>query len=320
MTFGTLPDGRTVDRITISNGDLSVSILTYGAIVQDVRLKGHDHNLTLGSDDINDYLGAMKHYGPIIAPVGNRIKGARATFGGIEHMLTPNEGHNILHSAEGGSQFKLWTVEDQTPDTVTLTVLCADGEAGFPGNQRVMAHFAILPDNVMRMEITATTDELSMINICNHSYWNLTGNPTFAGHKLQIKAQNYLPTDAENIPTEVTEVEGTDYDFRTLRDVVPANPPIDHNFCLSRIKLDLRDVVTLEGGDLRMTIATDMPGLQVYDGRSASNAGFANYAALAFEPQFWPNAPHEPTFPKITVKAGEVWTQEVEWRFNRLAK
>ena len=118
----------------------------------------------------------------------------------------------------------------------------------------------------------------------------------------------------------MTEVEGTDYDFRTLRDVVPANPPIDHNFCLSRIKLDLRDVVTLEGGELRMTIATDMPGLQVYDGRSASNAGFANYAALAFEPQFWPNAPHEPSFPKITVKAGEVWTQEVEWRFTRLAK
>ena len=128
MTFGTLPDGRTVDRITISNGDLSVSILTYGAIVQDVRLKGHDYNLTLGSDDINDYLTSMKHYGPIIAPVGNRIKGARATFGGIEHMLTPNEGRNILHSAEGGSQFKLWTVEDQTPDTVTLN----DGPASRP--------------------------------------------------------------------------------------------------------------------------------------------------------------------------------------------
>ncbi len=317
MTFGSLPDGRTVDRITISNGDLSASVLSYGAILQEVRLEGVDHSLTLGSDKLEDYLGAMEYFGPIIGPVANRIKGARARVGGIEHMLTPNEGRNTLHSAEAGSHTKLWTVEDQTPDSVTLSVDLPDGEAGFPGTQRVMVHYAIKPDNTLRMEVTATTDEDSLINICNHSYWNLTGQPTFAGHRMQINAQGYLPTDDENIPTGVEDVEGTLFDFRELRETLPSNPPIDHNFCLSRIRLEPREVAKLVGGDLTMTISTDMPGLQVYDGRTTSGAGLAAYAGIAFEPQYWPNAPHEPSFPKITVKAGEVWTQEVEWRFSR---
>ena len=317
MIFGTLPDGRDVERVTITNGDLSASILTYGAILQDVRLKGVDHSLTIGSENLDDYLTTMAHFGPIVAPVANRIAGARARIAGIEHMLTPNQGRQILHSAEAGSQRKLWRIEDQTDDTVTLSVRLPDGEAGFPGNQDVMVHFAILADNVLRLEVTAKTDEDSIINICNHSYWNLSGAPNIVGHQLQIRADEYLPTDDDCIPTHIERVEDMPYDFRTMRDVIPGEPDLDHNFCLSRGRTDLRDVLTFKGGDLTMVMATDMPGIQVYDARGSSKTGRADYAGLAFEPQFWPNAPHEARFPKINVPAGGVWTQEVEWRFSR---
>ncbi len=311
MHFDTLSDGRSVDRLTIQRGDLSASFLTLGATLQEVRLAGVPYNLTLGYDRAEDYLGPRKYYGAIVGPVGNRLKGARARVGGIEHMLTPNEGRNTLHSAEASSHAKIWTVEDHQPDSVTMSVTLPDGEAGFPGNQRLMVHFVIRPDNVLRMEITATTDEDAMLNVVNHSYWNLTGAPTFEGHQLQVNAQAYLPTDEEKLPTGIEEVEGTAYDFRRLRDLVPAQPPLDHNFCLSRIRLDLRDVLILKGGDLTMTVATDMPGIQVYDARHGG------YHGLAIEPQFWPNAPHEPNFPRIQVKKGEIWTQETEWRFSR---
>ena len=317
MIFGTLPDGREVQKITIRNGDLSAGILTYGAILNEVRLDGVAHNLTLGSDKLDDYLGVMKYYGAIVGPVANRIKGARARIGGIEHMLTPNEGRNILHSANGGAHAKLWVIEDQTDATVTLSTLLPDGEAGFPGNQKVMVHFAALPDSTLRMEITATTDEDALINIVNHSYWTMSATPDYSGQSLQVHAKSYLPVDAETLPTgEVAEVDGTPFDFRQPQVLKAGDPALDNNWCLSRIRLPLRDVAVLKG-DVTMTVATDMPGMQIFDGRNTHLAGFERYAGLAFEPQFWPNAPHESDFPRILFKAGEVWTQAVEWRFTR---
>ncbi|NIY70848.1 galactose mutarotase [Marivivens donghaensis] len=317
MKFATLPDGRDVERHTISNGDLSASFLTYGAILHEVRLAGLDYNLTLNSDNLEDYYVKMKYYGALIGPVGNRIKGARARLNGIEHMLTPNEGRNTLHSAEAGSFCKLWTLEELTDSSITLSVTLPDGDAGFPGNQRVLAHYSIEADNVLRLELTVTTDEDAWVNVVNHAYWNLSGEKDITNHKMQIAARQYLPVDDETLPTEPTDVEGTLFDFRELRPVVPGEPDLDHNFCLSRIKLDMREVMTLQGGDVTMKIATDAPGLQVYDGRDTDAQGFAPYAGLALEPQYWPNAPHEPTFPKIVLKAGGVWTQESEWRFSR---
>lgn len=319
----TLPDGRSVEALDLAAGDLSVRLLTLGATLNDVRLKGIPQSLTLRSDDPADYLGPMLYFGGIVGPVANRLRGAQARIGSFVHNFEPNQsGRHILHSASAGTHLKIWEVTDLTPAAATLALDLPDGEGGFPGNRRLTARFTLAPPATLRLDLAMTTDAPTLANVVNHSYWNLDGTPSWAGHALRIAAEAILPVDADTLPTgEILPVAGTEYDFRKPRTIAPGSPgtpALDHNFCLSDGPRALRDVLTLTGASgVSMTIATTEPGLQVYDGGHTRRPGQGLHEGLAIEPQHWPDAPANPQFPTITLLPGQTRRSSTEWRFSR---
>lgn len=319
-TFGSTADGQTVHGITLVAGDLRVRILTLGAILQSVRLAGVDHDLTLGSDRIEDYLGDLMYHGPLIGPVVNRLSDAQAVIGGVRHHFDVNfNGRHTLHSGEGGTHRQIWQILSATDSACTLGLTLAKGAGGFPGGRQVTAVFAATAPASLTMTVTTTTDAETIVNFANHSYWNLDGSETWSGHRLQVAADAYLPNDHDFKPTgEIRRVSGTDMDFRHPRTIAPGAPDLDTCMCLGRDRVALRDVLWLTGtSGLTMTLATTEPGVQVYDQRAPARPGRAVYEGLALECQGWPDAPNHPDFPPITLKTGESLTQITQWRFSR---
>lgn len=314
--FGTTASGLTVEKITLSNTHLRVGILTYGAILQSVRLAGNDYDVTLGSDLIADYEGAMMYNGSLIAPIVNRFTDARANLAGQSLQFERNFlGKHSLHSGSAGVQHKIWAIAAATQDMVQLSLSLPDGEGGFPGQRQVTARFA-LDGATLRMDVTVVSDKATLWNAANHSYWNLDGAGTFDGHSLQIMADHYLPTDADFVPTgEIRAVAGTDMDFRIARKIAPNAPALDNCFCLGHGQTALRPALILTGASgVQMTVLTTEAGIQAYDHRHKSARG-ATYAGLAIEAQNWPDAPNHAGFPDITLNAGHSLTQTTAWHF-----
>ncbi|OZA10149.1 MAG: hypothetical protein B7Y02_11275 [Rhodobacterales bacterium 17-64-5] len=243
--FGTTATGVDVAKVTLRCEGLSAAILTKGATLQSVRLDGVDHDLTLGSDRLADYEGKMRHHGSLVAPVVNRFKGAKAPIGGKMYTFEANQdGTHTLHCGAAGTQHKVWAVAASDETSVTLTLDLPDGEGNMPGNRHVTARFSLHPGNRLRLEVTATTDALTLFNAANHSYWNLDGTATWDGHSLQIAAATYLPIDEDFCATgEIAEVAGTAMDFRRGRKVTRADTVLDNNFCLSGGRQPLRVIV-----------------------------------------------------------------------------
>ena len=317
--FGTTPEGVLVQRVTIGSGALTASVLTWGAILNGVWLSGVDRNLTLASETLADYLPKMRHHGALVAPVVNRLTGGVAKIGEAEFAFEKNQaGKHTLHSGPTGAHLQNWTIAEVAADRVVLSIALPDGLGGFPGNRLVRAEFAV-KGAALRMTVSATSDKLTLFNAANHSYWNLDGTPTFAGHSLRIAAFALLPTDEDFCPTgEIRPVEGTEFDFRRERVVTPQTPPMDNNFCLSMGQAPLRDVLWLTGASgMAMTVATTEAGIQVYDARSAVRPGHGIYEGLAIEAQNWPDAPNRPGFPSIELRPGETRVQVTEWKFER---
>lgn len=316
--FGTTAAGVAVDKITLQAHGLTAAFLTKGVTLQSVRLEGVGHDLTLGSESLTDYEGKMRHHGSLVVPVVNRLSGARARIAGVDHAFEPNQaGKHTLHGGAAGGQHKVWTVEQLTETHVTLGLRLPDGEGGFPGNRHIRARLSIGPGPALRMEVTASTDKATLFNAANHSYWNLDGSETWAGHSLRIAANHYLPTTEDFTPTgEIAPVAGA-MDFRRGRVVTPADTVLDTNFCLSGGRQPLRDVLWLRGASgLTLTVATTESGIQVYDARNAARPGRGFHEGLAIEAQAWPDAPNHAGFPSIDLGPGEDVTQVTEWRFG----
>jgi aldose 1-epimerase len=320
--FGHHPDGP-VRRLTLSAGDLTVKVLTLGAILNDVRLRGGP-GLTLGADRLEPYLGPMGFFGAVVGPVANRIAGAEVEIAGRRYPLVANEGgRTTLHGGPKGTHARLWTVTDAGPDHVTMTLDLPDGAEGYPGNRHLTARFRVLAPAMLEMELTATTDAPTLMNLANHSYWNLGPVPDLAGHRLQVAADRYTPVDAHLIPTGVAPVDGTPFDFRAGAPVGPgAATGLDHNFCLADMRGPLRLAARLTGPTgVSMTVETTEPGLQVYDAARQSPVDghdgrpYAAHAGVAIEAQAWPDAPHQPDFPSIALTPGETYRQVTRWTF-----
>lgn len=318
--FGTTDSGIEVKAVTLSAGDLTVRILTLGAILQSVRLKGVAYDLTLGSDRLADYIGPMRSHGSLIGPVVNRFTNARAPIGGKLHQFDKNLlGQHTLHSGACCTRAKHWSMQALDETSVTLAVDLPDGEGGFPGHRHVTCRFAVEAPASLRMEVTTTTDALTLVNFANHSYWNLDGTANWAGHCLRVAADRRLPTTDFFAPTgEIVDVTGTAWDMREGREIAPGAPDLDTSYCLSETRTALRDVLWLTGkSGLTMTVATTEPGIQVYDARNAARPGGPYYEGLAIEAQMWPDAPNHAGFPSIEVGPGEPCVQVTEWRFAK---
>ena len=315
--FGTTQGGDPVEKITLRAGSLQVSILTLGAIVQYVQLDGVDHGLTLGSDNLSDYETGMGFHGAIVGPIANRISNARVRLDGMMYELERNDGAGHLHSGSDGTHAQIWTIAQQSDDSVTLTLDLADGVNGLPGRRQITATFTVAAPASLTLDITGTTDTKTLMNFANHRYWNLDGSDSWEGHTLQVAADHYLPTNDACAPTgDILDVNGTDMDFRAARAFEKSAPALDHNFCLAD-SAALRNVLWLTGANgVVMTVATTLPGIQVYDGRGARRPGKATYEGFAIEPQHWPDAPNHRGFPSITVTPDTPYRQTSRWTFT----
>ena len=310
--FGTTTTGEAIEKITLTAGDLTVAILTWGAVIQSVRLAQIPYDLTLGSETLTDYEGPLRYHGSIIAPVVNRLSNAQAPLDDKTLNFQPNfNGQHTLHSGDAGTHLKVWQIVHATETECLLALTLPHNEGGFPGTRRITALFQVAAPASLRLTITTQTDADTLLNATNHSYWNLDGSADFTGHSLQIAADHYLPASDEFIPTGEIRPAHDMFDFRKSKPVAPRSPDLDNCFCLSTTQHPLRDVLTLTGqSNLKMTVATTEPGIQIYDCRHDA------YKGLAIEAQGWPDAPNKPGFPPITVAKGETLTQITEWRFT----
>ncbi|WP_236637993.1 aldose epimerase family protein [Mangrovicoccus ximenensis] len=326
--FGTRPDGRAVERVVLSDGTLGVAVLTQGAILQEVRLRGVDRSLAIGTDTVGPYLAEMRSCGSLIGPVINRISGARTVIDGEAFAFERNQdGRHTRHSGAAGTQNKLWEIAEFDDISVTLELGLADGEGGFPGNRAVAVRYALVAPGVLEMRLAVTTDRTTIVNFANHGYWNLDGGETYDGHKLTVAADRRCVMGEGSLVTgEIAPVEGSFFDFRQGTVLHPGqDPQIDLNLCLAEQRRPLTDILTLEGrSGVTMTVSSTEPGVQIYDGANFRDGGAPGhdgrrngaYCGLAIEPQGWPDACNHPNFPSILVRGGRAAEQVTRWRFT----
>lgn len=331
--FGWMPDGRKVDRVVIAGGGLTANIITWGAVVQDLRLAGHADPLVLGFEDFRFYPVHSPYFGAIAGRFANRIANGRFTIGGKTYQADRNFlGKHTLHGGAAGFGHQLWTLKEAGTDFVALTYHSRDGEMGFPGNMDVSCTYSLRDPGRLVIELTAKTDAPTLCNLAAHSYFNLDdgGRSDVLDHHLQIDAGSYLECDGELIPTgDIVPVEGTDQDFRSMRPirngVGPSYRPYDHNFCLADARGPLQRVVTLRGArsGVEMQVWTTEPGVQFYDGTNVARdvpglegITYGAYAGLCLEPQFWPDAPNHPNFPQATLTPDAPYSQMTEYHFS----
>jgi len=311
--FGTTSNGRGVDALTLSAHGLTATVLTLGAILQDLRLDGIPYSLTVGSNHLSVYEGAMKYCGSIVGPVANRISNATATIDQTTHHFDANFiGKHTLHGGTNGTQARIWQIAHHEPDRLDLTLDLAHGDGGFPGNRCVTAQFDITAGPILRLSITTKTDAPSIANLTNHSYWNLDGTDHMRDHCLQINAATYLPTDHDSVATGViAPVLKTPHDFTAQTSLTLGLTPLDHTFCLSDQRRALTDVLQLKGASgITMSVATTEAGIHIFDNRPT-------YASIAIEAQGWPDAPNKRGFPSIAITPDAPTTQITQWRFSR---
>jgi aldose 1-epimerase len=322
------PDLTNVQCITLNNGQLKVNILTLGASIQSIYLNGYGHSLVLGSSKLSDYIDSAKYFGAIVGRVANRIAHGQAVINEETYHLppTPPEKHH-LHGGVDGTDTKIWSIIEQTENTVQLQTKLMHGEMGYPGNMVVNVFYRLL-GSALEMEIRATTDQLTICNFAGHSYLNLDGVGSILDHQLSIKADHYLPTDKEMIPTgELLPTANSAFDFKQLRTIGRDDyPELDTNFCLSLVNRPIQTVATLKAPLTGITLnyQTTEPGLQVYDGRhihlpaeSNINSGeLKAHAGIALEAQHWPDAINQPHFPSILLSPEESYQQITRYVFS----
>ena len=328
QNFGALPDGDHVRRATISGHGLTVSVLTLGAAVQDIRLEGVDHPLVLGFPTLGPYLGEGRYFGAIVGRYANRIAHGRARLDGETLQLDCNQdGRHMLHGGSDGTGTRNWMLTTQQDDMVGLADHLPAGHMGFPGAMLIRATYQILPGPELQLVILATANELTLCNFAQHSYFNLDGTGTIAGHRLCVPAQTYLPINKDLIPLgKPAEVTGTHLDFRRPTQLAERldGPVIDHNLCLSENRsLRVRHAATLSAGGVTMELSSTEPGLQVYAAGHLSPGAigiggkpYDRHAGIALESQVWPDAPNHPGFPSAELEPGQIYRQVTAMRFQ----
>lgn len=323
--FGHMPDGTPVQRIHLRAGSLQASILTLGAIVQDLRMDGVPHPLVLGADTLEPYLGPMHYFGATVGRFANRIAEGRFNLNGKSHQLSRNfRGRHCLHGGTVGSAERIWSVTQISDDSATLSLSLPDGDMGFPGHLDAILTIS-LQDGALNFEITAKSDRDTVCSFSHHGYFILDDSGSLAHHRLQIAAEHYLPVDDDLIPTgDIAAVANTDFDFRTPRGL--QDVALDHNFCTAQKRESLRPVASLwsDLSGLGMRVASTEPGLQVYTAKHLPQEGvtghdgrpLGKYAGIALESQAWPDAPNQPQFPSAILMKDTVYNHTTRYEFS----
>jgi len=331
--FGTMPDGDEIVEAVISAGDLSVTIISYGAVIRDVRLSGIDRPLVLGFTRLEDYLSYSPHFGAVAGRCANRIAGGRFTLDGQIVQLSLNENErNHLHGGFKGFGHRAWRLADSSRQSATLAISSADGEEGYPGNVEVRCRYSVEPPATLLVDFEATTDAPTLVNLAQHTYFNLSGDEDILSHRVMIHADAYTPVDDDLIPTgAIVPVADTAYDFRKMRAIRRKNGSTtlnyDVNYAISAARAPApRPVASLESpaGDVAVDIASTEPGLQFYDGAmmkpipvpGLDGRYYGVHGGCCFEPQYYPDSPNHPGFPSAVLRPGSTYRQATRYTFS----
>ena len=346
--YGTTAEGISVEEYKLSNSDgMEATIISYGGIITSIKVPNRDGvlaNVVLGFDNLHDYETKSPYFGCIVGRYANRIANGRFTLDGVEYTIPVNNGPNALHGGLRGFDKRAWKTRQITKSDgigLELSYRSADGEEGFPGNLDARVTYTLTDDNVLRIRYRAVTDKPTVVNLTNHSYFNLAGEGAGSvdNHVLTIDADQYTPDDANLIPTgEITEVEGTPFDFRTPRAIgagLRSNHPqmvigrgYDHCWVLNRPTAHDRALIMAalvhepRSGRI-MEVWTTEPGIQFYTGNyldgtiyGTSGRAYRQGDALALETQHFPDSPNQPNFPSPVLRPGETYDSTTEYRFT----
>ncbi len=334
-TYGTLPNGDTVEQLTLSHPDgISVSFITYGATLTSLLVNGRD--VVLGYDSLNEYRQDTASIGVTVGRYANRIAGGIFPLNSVTYDVgrneTAREGH--LHGGVEGFQVKNWSVTACKDDAFTLSLTSPDGDMGYPGTLTVQLHVALDTPHALSLTYTAVSDKDTVINLTNHAYFNLNGynGGDVLDTELQINADAILAVNDRLIPTgERLSVDGTPFDFRTAkpigRDINDSHEQIrlgggyDHNFILGETSA-YRHAVSAYAprSGIRMDCYTDQPGVQLYTANFLSSdfgkgGAMVPHQGFCLETQHFPDSPNHPDFPTTTLRANEVFTTRTVYSF-----
>jgi len=341
--FGKTRDGKRVDIYTLRNlNGVEARICNYGGILVSFKAPdrdGHIGDVVLGYDNLDGYLTNSPYFGALIGRYGNRIAGGKFTLDGVTYKLAANNYPNALHGGLKGFDKVVWRakiIRSDAGPALELTYRSKNGEEGYPGNLKVKAVYTLMSDNGLRLEYTATTDRDTVLNLTQHSYFNLAGHGDVLGHTVFIDADRFTPVDETLIPTgELRPVEDTPFDFleptaigariqqddRQLR----FGKGYDHNFVLNHPmgRLDVIAQVSEPTTGRVLEVLSTEPGLQFYtanflDGTIKGKGGQVYNLRNAFcmEPQHFPNSPNQSDFPSTALRPGRVYHNTIIFRLS----
>ena len=313
--------GTEAQSVWIGAGLLRARILRFGATLQDLRLGPFANPLVLSLPDVAYRGAAMPLYaGAVIGRVAGRIGKGRTTIDGAELVLPVNTALHHLHGGAACFGHRDWEFIEVTEQSAKLGLFSPTGEGGYPGNVQVTATYEVREDATLALTLEAQSDAHTLLNLCHHPYFNLSGAETMNTHRLQSPARTYLPADADALPTgQIAPVAGTHFDFSHPRAF--GSDPYDNSLCLHRAPagpLALAGRLSVEGTAPEMEIWTTQPALHIYDGQDISDikgVPFGARAGVALEAQGWPDAPNNPTFPSVDLGANKTYRQVTEYRF-----
>jgi aldose 1-epimerase len=349
--YGTAPDGRPVRRWRLDSGSgVSADVLTYGGTVAGLRVpdsSGHVGDIVLGLPDMGAYCAPHPYLGALIGRYANRIAGGEFTLDGHTHRVPVTDRGHALHGGPDGFHRRVWkdgpaSGNSDGPAALGLRLRSADGDMGFPGTLDVEVTYSLDPSGTLAVEYRARTDRATVVNLTNHSYFNLAGagNGDVLGHTLELDSDAYLPVSAEAIPLgPPVPTAGTAFDFRTAHPIgdriaeedaqLTHAGGYDHCWVLTPAVTsgELRRAACLAdpGSGRRMEVWTTEPGIQVYTGNTldGSLAGadakpYERHGAVCLETQHFPDSPNRPEYPSTVLRPGQEYRSRTEFRFPHL--
>lgn len=340
--FGTWKNS-TIHRYTITNDSgLTVTILNFGAIISSLKVpdrRGETADIVLGYDTLQEYIEDGVYIGSLVGRYANRINGGRLQLEETPYQLSCNRPGLHLHGGREGFNKKIWKAEpiqDERGLGLKLSLISPDGDEGYPGNLQVGVSYLLTDDNQLIIDYEAETDRPTVVNLTQHSYFNLAGQGDICDHHIEINGSVYTPVGPDLIPTgELATVEGSPFDFRTKRRIglamaegdaqKTAGEGFDHNYVLDThgdIDKVAASLSHLESGRT-MEVRTTKPGMQFYTGnflteRLTGRGGgpFFKHAALCLETQYYPDSPNQPTFPSPLLAPGDLYQHSTTYRFG----
>jgi aldose 1-epimerase len=335
-------EGREIDLYALSTDGIEVSITNYGGAITSVKVpdrKGQFGDVVLGYETLQEYVKNPRFLGALIGRSANRIGQGRFTLDGVDYQLAQNNGANHLHGGARGFDKVVWQANEGFDDdkaVLRLQYLSKDGEERYPGNLTASVNYVLTPERELRIEYHAVTDKPTIVNLTNHSYFNLAGTWTIRDHELTLNADAFTPVSSDLIPTgEIRRVDGTPMDFREPTPIgrriaetyeqLGFTGGYDHNFVLSDFTGALRVAARAydPSSGRTLEVLTTQPGIQFYsgnflDGSLTGKRGvvYQKYAGFCLEPQHFPDSPNHSHFPSTVLRPGDEYNQTTVLRFN----